>query len=267
LNSIRRQVAGHRGPPVKISATIITRNEQDNLPRALKSLGCCCDEIVIVDSGSTDSTVEVARRLGARVIEREWTGYANQKNFAAGAAGHDWILALDADEALSEELQREIDQLKQQNAGPDGYDFPRLAQYRGKWIRHSGWYPDRKVRLYDRRKGRWVGDYVHESVRVEGRVGQLQGDLLHYTCPTFSRHVETVNRYTTLAAQEMAAQGRHVSLPSLLLAPPWAFVRSYLVQRGFLDGREGFLIAAMAAFYVFAKYAKAKWPEHAATSD
>lgn len=252
---------------MKISATIITRNEQDNLPRALQSLGGCCDEVVIVDSGSSDSTVEVARGLGARVIEREWTGYAGQKNFAAAAAGHDWILALDADEALSEELRREIEQLKQQATAYDGYDFPRLAQYRGKWIRHSGWYPDRKIRLYDRRKGRWVGDYVHESVRVEGSVGALQGDLLHYTCPTFARHVETVNRYTTLAAQEMAAQGSRVSLPRLLLAPPWAFIRSYLVQRGFLDGREGFLIAAMAAFYVFAKYAKAKWPEDAASSD
>ena len=245
---------------VKISATIITRNEQDNLPRALQSLACC-DEIVIVDSGSTDRTVEVARGLGARVVERDWSGYAPQKNFAASQAEHDWILALDADEAVSEQLQREIEQLKQQGARDDGYAFPRLAQYRGRWIRHSGWYPDRKVRLYDRRKGRWVGDYVHESVRVEGQVGELAGDLLHYTCPTFSRHVETVNRYTTLAAREMAAQGRGVSLPRLVAAPPWAFVRSYVLQRGFLDGRDGFLIAAMAAFYVFAKYAKAKWPE------
>jgi glycosyltransferase involved in cell wall biosynthesis len=245
---------------VKISATIITFNEQDNLPRALGSLGCC-DEIVVVDSGSTDRTVELARGFGARVVERAWPGYANQKNFAAAQASHDWILALDADEALSEELQTELRALQQQGARFDAYSCPRLAQYRGRWIRHSGWYPDRKVRLYDRRKARWVGDYVHESVRVEGSLGALQGDLLHYTCATFSRHIDSVNRYTTLAAQEMTARGRGVSLARLLAAPPWAFARSYLLQRGFLDGRDGFLIAAMAAFYVFAKYAKAKWPE------
>jgi glycosyltransferase involved in cell wall biosynthesis len=247
---------------VKISATIITRNEQDNLPRVLQSLGCC-DEIVIVDSGSTDRTVEVARGLGARVLERDWAGYAPQKNFAAGEAAHDWVLAVDADEAVSEALQRELIQVKQEGPRFDGYSFPRLAQYRGQWIRHSGWYPDRKVRLYDRRKGCWVGDYVHESVRIDGSVGELAGDLLHYTCATFAQHVETVNRYTTLAAQEMAAQGRRVSLPRMLAAPPWAFVRSYLLQRGFQDGGNGFLIASMAAFYVFAKYAKAKWPDGA----
>jgi glycosyltransferase involved in cell wall biosynthesis len=245
---------------VKISATIITFNEQDNLPRALQSLGCC-DEIVVVDSGSTDRTVELARSFGARVIERDWPGYARQKNFAAEQASHDWILALDADESLSEELQRELAEIQRRGCGFDAYSCPRLAQYRGKWIRHSGWYPDRKVRFYDRRKARWVGDYVHESVRVDGSLGTLDGDLLHYTCPSFARHIESVNRYTTLAAQEMAAAGRSVGVARMLAAPPWAFVRSYLLQRGFLDGREGFLIASMAAFYVFAKYVKVKWPE------
>ncbi len=247
---------------MKISATIITYNEQDNLPRALESLGCC-DEIVIVDSGSSDGTVELARRGGARVIERDWPGYAAQKNFAAAQASHDWILALDADEELSPELQRELLDLKRQGAGCDAYSCPRLAQYRGGWIRHSGWYPDRKVRFYDRRKARWVGDYVHESVRVEGSLGLLQGDLLHYTCATLTRHIDSVNRYTTLAAREMAANGRRVGLARLLAAPPWEFVRSYFLRRGFLDGRNGFLIAAMAAFYVFAKYAKLRWPESA----
>jgi len=245
---------------VKISATIITFNEQDNLPRALQSLGCC-DEIVVVDSGSTDRTVELARSFGARVIERDWPGYARQKNFAAEKAEHDWILALDADESLSEELQRELAEIQRRGCGFDAYSCPRLAQYRGKWIRHSGWYPDRKVRFYDRRKARWVGDYVHESVRVDGSLGTLDGDLLHYTCPSFARHIESVNRYTTLAAQEMTAAGRSVGVARMLAAPPWAFVRSYLLQRGFLDGREGFLIASMAAFYVFAKYVKVKWPE------
>jgi glycosyltransferase involved in cell wall biosynthesis len=207
---------------VKISATIITRNEERNLPRLLASLGCC-DEIVVVDSGSTDRTVEVAREHGARVLVREWAGYASQKNFAAGQAAN--------------------------------------AMYLGRWIHHSGWYPDAKVRLYDRRKGRWVGDYVHESVRLTGSTGTLSGDLLHFTCDSLAGHIARVNHYTNLAAEELAASGRRISLARLLLAPPWTFKRSYFLQRGFLDGYQGFLIACMAAFYVFAKYAKARWPE------
>ncbi|MGB9605067.1 MAG: glycosyltransferase family 2 protein, partial [Bryobacteraceae bacterium] len=144
---------------MKISATIITENEERNLPRAIESLRCC-DEIVVVDCGSTDRTVELARKLGARVLESQWRGYAAQKNYAAEQARHDWILSLDADEALSEALEGEIWQLKKNGPDCDAYTVPRMAQYLGRWILHSGWYPDRKIRLYDRRKGRWVGDYV-----------------------------------------------------------------------------------------------------------
>ncbi len=243
---------------MKISATLITKNEEQNLPRALRSLGCC-DEIIVVDSGSTDRTVEVARRLGAKVIERDWAGYAAQKNFAAEAAENDWILALDADEALSQELQSELANLKNQGPTFDAFRFPRLAEYLGKWIFHSGWHPDRKVRLYDRRKARWVGEFVHESVEVDGSVGELRGNLLHYTCPTFSRHMQTVDRYTSLAAREMIARGQRVTLGRLLLGPPWAFFRTYVLKLGFLDGFRGLIIAHMAAFYVFAKYVKARY--------
>lgn len=243
---------------VEISATLITRNEEANLPRALESLGCC-DEIVVVDSGSTDRTVEIARQFGARVIEREWSGYASQKNFAADAARSDWVLALDADETLSEELQGELARIKRQGPAFDAYAFPRLAQYLGKWIFHSGWYPDQKVRFYDRRKARWVGEFVHESVAVDGTVGQLGGRLLHFTCPTFSWHIQTVDRYTSLAAREIVSRGQHVHLGNLLVAPPWAFFRTYVLKRGFLDGFRGLMIAHMAAFYVFAKYVKAKY--------
>jgi glycosyltransferase involved in cell wall biosynthesis len=245
---------------VKISATIITRNEERNLPRLLASLGCC-DEIVVVDSGSTDRTVEIAREHGARVMVREWAGYAGQKNFAAGQAANSWILALDADEELSRELQADIARLKANGPAHDSYAFPRRAMYLGRWIHHSGWYPDAKIRLYDRRKGRWVGDYVHESVQLTGSTGTLSGDLLHYTCDSFAGHIARVNHYTNLAAEELAASGRRISLARLLLAPPWTFKRSYILQRGFLDGYQGFLIACMAAFYVFAKYAKARWPQ------
>ena len=242
---------------MKITATIITLNEERNIARAIESLRCC-DEILILDSGSTDRTVELAENLGVRVFEAGWRGYAGQKNWAAEQASYDWILSLDADEALSEALEAEIWTLKK--AGPqfDGYTMPRLANYLGKWILHSGWYPDRKIRLYDRRKGRWVGDFVHESVRVDGRVGELKSNILHFTCESLSEHVKTMERYTTLAAQEIAA--RKISVPywRVMVDPPWTFLKSFVLQRGFLDGREGLTIAYMAAFYTFLKYAKAR---------
>ncbi len=155
---------------LKITATIITLNEERNIARAIESLRCC-DEVVVVDSGSADRTIELAEKLGARVIECAWSGYAEQKNRAAAAAAHEWILSLDADEALSEALEAEIWTIKKTGPRFDAYTMPRLAQYLGKWILHSGWYPDRKVRLYDRRKAEWTGKYVHESVSVNGQRG------------------------------------------------------------------------------------------------
>ncbi len=247
---------------MRISATIVTLNEERNIGRAIGSLGCA-DEIVVVDSGSHDATKEIAARLGARVIEEPWRGYAAQKNFAAAAAANDWILSLDADESVTPELAGEILRLKQAGAQCDGYSFPRLAHYLGRWIRHGGWYPDRKVRLYDRRKGTWVGEYVHESVRVAGVVGELKGDLLHYTCASLSQHLRTLDRYTSLAAKEVAARGKPASMLRLLLDPGWTFFRAYVIQRGFLDGVQGLAIAWMAALYTFLKYAKALLKERA----
>ena len=243
---------------MKISATIITFNEQKNIARAIESLRCC-DEVVVVDSGSTDRTAEIARRLGARVIEHPWEGFAKQKNIAAGAAAHDWILSIDADESLSEALEAEIWQLKKRGPEFDAYTVPRLAQYLGRWILHSGWYPDRKVRLYDRRKARWVGSYVHESVQVDGRIGHLEANLLHYTCDSLSQHLETMNRYTTLAAEQLVAEKVRIGWRHLLVDPPWTFFRTYVLKLGFLDGVEGLAIAYMAAVYNFVKYAKAKF--------
>src|ERR1044072_387567 len=153
---------------MKITATIITLTEERNIARAIESLRCT-DEILIVDSGSTDRTVELAKNLGARVIEAGWRGYAGQKNWAAEQAGKDWILSLDADQGLSERLEAEIWSLKKSGPRHDAYTMPRLARYLGRWIYHAGWYPDRKVRLYDRRKAKWYGDFVHESVNCNGR--------------------------------------------------------------------------------------------------
>jgi glycosyltransferase involved in cell wall biosynthesis len=243
---------------MKISATIITYNEERNLPRAIESLRCC-DEIVVVDSGSTDRTVEIAQKFGARVLEADWRGYSGQKNYASDQAHNDWVLSLDADEALSEDLEGEIWQLKKSGPSCDAYTVPRLAQYLGRWILHSGWHPDRKIRLFDRRKARWFGEYVHESVVSTGRVGQLEGNLLHYTCGSLSEHMKTMDRYTTLAAEELAAAKKKIGYRHLLFDPPYTFFRTYVLQRGFLDGTEGLAIAYMASLYTFLKYAKARF--------
>ena len=182
---------------MKISAAIITFNEERNIARVVESLRCC-DEILVLDSGSNDRTVEIAGKLGARVVEASWQGFAAQKNTATGLATYDWVLSLDADESLSEALEAEIWQIKKTGPKFDGYTVPRLAQYLGRWILHSGWYPDRKIRLFNRAKAKWVGEFVHESVRVDGIVGHLQSNLLHFTCDSISEHLRTMDRYTTL---------------------------------------------------------------------
>jgi len=243
---------------MKISATIIAFNEERNIARAIESLRCC-DEIVVVDSGSVDRTVEIATRLGARVVECPWRGFAGQKNFASEHAAHNWVFSIDADESLSEALEAEIWQIRKTGPRFDAYTMPRLAQYLGRWILHSGWYPDRKVRLFDRRKARWVGDYVHESVIVDGAVGHLQSNLLHYTCDSLSQHLKIMDRYTTLAAEQMVAERVPIGWRHLLIDPPWTFFRTYVLRRGFLDGTEGLAIAYMAALYNFVKYAKARF--------
>ncbi len=242
---------------MKITATIITLNEELHIVRAIESLRCC-DEIVVLDSGSADRTIELAEKLGARVLESPWRGYAGQKNWAAERATYDWILSLDADEALSEALEGEIWNLKKNGPKFDAYTMPRMAQYLGRWILHSGWYPDRKVRLYNRQQGKWVGDFVHESVQVHGRVGHLESNLLHFTCDSLSEHLRTMDRYTTLAAEELVSRKTALGWSHLILDPIWTFLKTYFVQAGFLDGIEGLTIAYMAGFYTFLKYAKAR---------
>ncbi|MDE0263265.1 MAG: glycosyltransferase family 2 protein [Bryobacterales bacterium] len=242
---------------MRITATIITRDEQDNIARAIRSVGFC-EEVLVVDSGSTDQTVAIAKSLGATVICKDWPGYAAQKNFAAGQARHDWILSLDADEAVTPRLATSIQLLTTASGRCAGYDFPRLARYCGRWIRHSGWYPDRKVRLYDRTRGRWVGRYVHESVRLDGERGHLDGDLLHYTCDSIEAHRANLERYTDLAARELRESGKRVGALRPVFAPIHSFVKAYVLQFGFLDGRAGIAIARMAARYVYLKYSKAR---------
>ncbi|MCI0488317.1 MAG: glycosyltransferase family 2 protein [Blastocatellia bacterium] len=241
---------------MKISATVITLNEEHNLEAALKSLHWA-DEIILVDSESTDRTIEIARRFTDKIFVRPWPGYSAQKTFAAEQASYDWIFNLDADERVSDELAAELEKLKQ-GAEPDaaGFEMPRRTFYLGRWISHSGWYPDYKLRLYNRNAGRWRGDFVHESVEVEGRVERLAGDILHYTVRNASDHHLRLDRYTTLAAREAHTQGKRVSIASMFISPVTTFIRSYILRRGFLDGIPGLAIARFAAHYVFLKNLK-----------
>ncbi len=243
-------------PP--ISATIIAHNEAKNLARVIRSLACA-DEIVLVDPGSTDGTPEIAAALGARILKNPWPGFAAQKNFAAAHAKHDWILSLDADEELDADAQASVKRWKATEPSAAGYRFPRRAFYLGRWVLHSGWYPDYKLRLYDRRKGRWKGEFVHESVAVAGPVETMEGEILHYTCDSLQEHRNRIEFYTDLAAQEMLARGQRVSGLRRLITPPWVFFSTYFLRLGVLDGSQGFLIAWMAAHYVRRKCQK--WAE------
>jgi glycosyltransferase involved in cell wall biosynthesis len=234
----------------QISATIITLNEEERIARAIASLACC-DEVVVVDSGSTDRTCEIAAARGARVLRQNWQGYSKQKNFAAEQARHDWILSIDADEQLSAELAAEIAAWKKTEPATAAMSMPRRAFYLGKWIGHSGWYPDRKTRLYHRRRARWEGDFVHEAMDVNGETGRFQSDLLHFPYRALEDHVERADRYTRLAAEAAQKSGRRSNPLKLFLAPPLVFLKSFILQCGFLDGWRGLLIAYMGARYVF----------------
>ncbi len=240
-------------PP--ISATIITHNEAANIARSIRSLDCA-DEILVVDSGSTDETVKIAAELGARIIIHAWEGFAAQKNFAVREAKHDWILSLDADEELDEAARAAIREWRQSAPLAAAYRFARRARYLGRWILHSGWYPDWKIRLFDRSKAWWQGAYVHESVVTEGQVATMDGEILHYTCDSLADHRKRIEFYTDLAAREMFERGEQSGPGQRLLAPAWVFVHTYFFRFGVLDGVAGFLIAWMAARYVHRKYVK-----------
>jgi len=241
---------------MKITATIITLNEEQNIAKALESLSWA-DEIVVVDSESTDRTVEIARRFTDRVYVRPWPGYSAQKNFAAAHAANDWIFSLDSDERVSPELADEIKQLELRSSpAPAAFEMPRLTFYLGRWIKHSGWHPDYKVRLYDRTRASWQGEYVHETLEVAGKVERFKGNLLHYTVRNASEHHVRLDRYTTLAAEKMTSQGKAVSFGSLLISPAVVFLRSYVFRLGFLDGMPGLAIARFAAHYEFLKKLK-----------
>jgi glycosyltransferase involved in cell wall biosynthesis len=251
---------------MKISATVITYNEEANIAAALESLSWA-NEIIVVDSESADHTVEIARRYTNQIFVRRWPGYSAQKNFAADQARNDWVFSLDADERVSDQLAREIEQLDLDvESRFAGYEMARLTYYLGRWIKHSGWYPDYKLRLYNRKLGRWRGEYVHESLEVDGDIGRLHGDLLHYTVRDASEHHLRIDRYTSLAAEQAHSQGKRASLASLFFSPLTTFIRSFIVKRGFLDGVQGLAIAFFAAHYAFLKALKL-WEKNMSVAD
>lgn len=240
-------------PP--ISAVFITYNEESDLPRALASVAGVADELVVVDSGSTDRTCEIAREAGARVLRRPFDQYDKQKNFAASQAAHDWVLALDADEALSPELHASLVAWKQQEPTAIAYRMATRSNYLGGWIRHSGWYPEYRIRFYRRDRARWVGA-LHESVHADGPTGKLDGDLLHYTMSSVAEHYAKMEVYTNRAAEDLYARGRHRWRGGMWVAAPWTLAQRFLLQLGFLDGYRGAIIAWTSARYVWMKYRK-----------
>jgi glycosyltransferase involved in cell wall biosynthesis len=216
-----------------------------------------CDEIVVVDSGSTDRTREIAREKGARVlVNAPWPGFVAQRNVAVDAAGHDWVLALDADERITEELRDEIQELRRQGFAAAGYRIPRVAFHLGRWIRATDWWPDPQVRLFDRRRARWEGELVHESVRVRGPLLRLRSEMAHFPYRNVSDHLGKIDRYTTLWAQQMHASGRRVRTLDLLFAPNWAFFRNYFLKGGLRLGRAGLTISVLNSYYTYLKLAK-----------
>jgi glycosyltransferase involved in cell wall biosynthesis len=237
-----------------LSACIITFNEADRIEACLRSL-TFCDELLVVDSHSSDGTRELAARVGARVIERDWPGYRSQKQFAVDAASHDWVLCVDADERVSAALRREITALKERGfGGAAGYSLPRITEYFGRFLRHGNAYPDRLVRLFDRRRGGWVGEEIHENTRVSGRVERLAGHLEHFSYRSLGDHLDRMQRYADLMAQALYARGRRCGLTPVLVNPQWRFVRGYLLRLGFLDGWRGLVFALIEAGYVRRKY-------------
>lgn len=240
----------------RVSACIIAYNEEDRIGDCIDSVAWC-DEVLVVDSHSTDGTREVARQRGARILERDWPGHVAQKEFAIRAASHDWVLCVDADERVSDALREEIVALRDAGfADCDGWEIPRSSNYLGRWIRHGNWYPDWSLRLFDRRRGRWGGMDPHDHVELDSSPERLKNDLLHVPYRKFDEHLETIARYTTIMAGELNSIGRRARLVDLTLRPPARFLVFYLVRRGFLDGWRGFVLAVLASYYVFLKYAK-----------
>ncbi|XCF07372.1 glycosyltransferase family 2 protein [Tamlana crocina] len=243
---------------IKLSGVIITFNEERNIEKCLQSLTPVVDEIVVVDSFSTDNTKAICEKYNVTFIEQKFLGYIEQKNFALNQAKHDYVVSLDGDEALSERLQQSIIKLKS-NWKFDGYYANRFNNFCGQWIKHSDWYPNKKLRVFDRRKAQWKGNKVHETVQMNSpsdSVGQLKGDILHYTYQSYSEFNLKTEHFSTLSAQAYFELGKKAPIWKIIFNPTWAFFKSYVLRLGFLDGLNGFIICVQTANITFLKYTK-----------
>ncbi len=238
----------------KISVTIIVLNEEKNIRDCLESVKWA-DEIIVSDSGSTDRTVEICKEYGAKVKVEQWLGFGRQKNLCGDRAKNRWILNIDADERVTPGLAEEI-RAALAGSPKAGYYIPRKNYFGDRWIRHCGWYPDYNLRLYRKDAGRFLDRYVHESVAVNGPTGRLKNPLIHRTYDDVSDYLARMQRYSTLAAQEMLNQGRNAGITDILLRPPFTFFKMYVLQRGFLEGGTGVILSTLYAAYTLAKYAK-----------
>jgi glycosyltransferase involved in cell wall biosynthesis len=245
------------GAKAPLSAILITRNEQANIRECLASVAFA-RECIVVDSASTDDTPSIARELGAHVVQtRDWPGFGAQKNRALAEATQPWVLAIDADERVTPALRDEILAVIAADASSaPAYEMPRRSSYCGQYMKHSGWYPDRVTRLFRRGAARFSDDLVHERVIVDGAVGRLRSDLLHQSFPDLESVLDKLNRYSSAGAERMRAGGKRASLSSAVLHGLWAFVRTYVLQRGFLDGRMGFVLAVSNAEGTYYRYLK-----------
>lgn len=242
--------------PRPLSVALVCQDEEDRIRACLTSVSWA-SEIVVVDSGSRDRTLEIVKEYTDRIYHREWKGWKDQKQWAADQCKNEWVLTLDADEIVSEALAREIQAVLCQDEIPaNGFTIPRRTFYQGRWILHSGWYPDRKLRLYRRAQARFEGDDPHEVIAVSGPPGELRGEFLHYTYRDFRHQASQLLRYAMVNAEAKFAQGHRARLLDLLFRPPFAAFKSYVLQAGFLDGMPGFLIGVMNGYYTFMKYAR-----------
>lgn len=244
----------------KLSVVIITLNEERNIARCIEAVRDIADEVLVVDSYSTDKTIAIAERLGARIVLQAFLGYVEQRNFSTGQAQHEMVLMLDADEVVSDELRKSIVWVKD-NPRCNAYECKRLTNYCGKWIKHAGWYPDKKLRLYNRNSGKWAGHLVHESWKPNNEnepVELLKGDLLHYTFETIDQHVSQIHKFTELSARAAADAGKTCGLMKIWLGPKWFFINSYIFKTGFLDGYYGYLVCKLSAYAQLIKYSKTR---------
>ncbi|MBN1397887.1 MAG: glycosyltransferase family 2 protein [Bacteroidetes bacterium] len=240
----------------KLSVVVITKNEEKNVRDCLDSVSWA-DEIIVVDAGSTDRTVDIVKEYSKKVFSRPWDGYGAAKNFGIAQCSGEWVLSIDADERITPELRDEIlGNIENDNIKISAFSVPRRANFMGKWIYRCGWYPGRITRVFRRSKGRFTEEKVHERLEIEGIVVSLKSDLLHYTDPDLKSYFNKFNKYTSLAAEELMDRGKKFSLIKLIANPVWIFFRMYILKRGFLDGIPGFILCVLSANYVFTKYAK-----------